>query len=156
MADTTCPGCDAPAAAGSQRCSRCGYRFLEDGGGPPRRVPRPSRFVVAVAALMVAAVAAVVWLGGRGADQAERPEPVTSHLDMLSRHPLQNPDAERMLEERFLGVRRFDESAFVHCSARVPEPAHSVRRCRVSYPGGGTLTVVLITTANGAEVISEP
>ena len=111
---------------------------------------------MAVAALMVAAVVAVVWLGGRDGGQAERPEPVTSHLDVLSTHPLRNSAAERMLEQRFLGVRRFDESAFVHCSGRIPQPAHSVRRCRVGYPSGNTLRVVLITTANGAEVISEP
>jgi ribosomal protein L40E len=154
MTDTTCPSCDAPASAGSHRCSRCGYRFLEGGGGRPVPRPRPGRFVAGVAAL--AAVALLAALLTSGGSDRPRAEPVRSHLDVLSRHPLGTAAVERRLERRFLGVRRFDESAFVHCSGRIPQPAHSLRRCRVSYPGGGLLRVVMLTTANGAEVISEP
>ena len=158
MTDTTCPSCDAPAPAGSHRCSRCGYRFLEGGGGRPRPHPRVSRFAAGAGAVAAVAVLAIVLTSGDDRRSAT-PEPVTSHLDILSRHPLGNAAVERRLEQRFLGVRKYDESAFVHCSRRIPQPAHSVRRCLVSYPGypgAGTLTVVLLTTANGAEVISEP
>jgi ribosomal protein L40E len=154
MTDTTCPSCDAPAPAGSHRCSRCGYRFLEGGGGRPVPRPRLGRFVAGVAVL--AAVALVAVLLTSGGDDSPSAEPVRSHLDVLSPHPLGTAALERRLEQRFLGVRRFDESAFVHCSGRIPQPAHSVRRCRASYPGGGVLRVVILTTANGAEVISEP
>jgi hypothetical protein len=31
-----------------------------------------------------------------------------------------------------------------------------VRRCAILYPGGTTRTVVVITTASGSEVLSEP
>jgi hypothetical protein len=110
--------------------------------------------VVVLAA--VALLAVLLTSGGGGPPSAA---PVRSQLDVLSPHPLGNAAVERRLEQRFLGVRKDDESAFVHCSRRIPKPAHSVRRCLVSYPGypgAGTLTVVLLTTANGAEVISEP
>jgi len=159
MTDTTCPSCDAPAPAGSHRCSRCGYRFLEGGGGRPGPRALPSRFVAGIAALAAVAVVAFLLTSGGSDHPSAAPEPVRSHLDILSRHPLGNAAVERRLEQRFLGVRKYDESAFVHCSRRIPQPAHSVRRCLVSYPGypgAGTLTVVLLTTANGAEVISEP
>jgi ribosomal protein L40E len=159
MTDTTCPSCDAPAPAGSHRCSRCGYRFLEGGGGRPGPRARPGRFVAGVAAVAAVALAAVLLTSGGSDHPSAAPEPVTSHLDILSRHPLGNAAVERRLEQRFLGVRKYDESAFVHCSRRIPQPAHSIRRCLVSYPGypgAGTLKVVLLTTANGAEVISEP
>ena len=114
-----------------------------------------SRFAAGAAALAAAALVAVVLTGGDDG-QSGTPQPVTLHLDVLSPHPLGTTAVERRLEQRFLGVRKDDESAFVHCSGRIPQPAHSVRHCRVSYPGGGTLRVVLLTTANGAEVISEP
>jgi ribosomal protein L40E len=156
MADTTCPSCDAPAPAGSHRCSRCGYRFLEGGGGRPGLGPRPrpGRFVAGVAVLAAVALLAVLLTSG-GEDRPSA-APVRSQLDVLSPHPLGTAAVERRLEQRFLGVRKDDESAFVHCSGRIPQPAHSVRRCRVSYPGGGMLRVELLTTANGTEVISEP
>jgi|SRR5215211_4634344 len=156
MTDTTCPSCDAPAPAGSHRCSRCGYRFLEGGGGRPRPRLHVSRFGVGAAAIAAVALLAIVLMTGGGDRRSAAPEPVTSHLDVISPHPLGTTAVERRLEQRFLGVRKDDESAFVHCSGRIPQPAHSVRRCRVSYPGGGLLRVVLLTTANGAEVISEP
>ena len=157
MADTTCPSCDAPAPDGSHRCSRCGYRFLEGGGGRPGPRPRPGRFVAGIAVL--AAVALLAVLLTSGGDDRPSAAPVRSQLDVHSPHPLGTAAVERRLEQRFLGVRKDDESAFVHCSRRIPQPAHSVRRCLVSYPGypgAGTLTVVLLTTANGAEVITEP
>lgn len=156
MTDTTCPSCDAPAPAGSHRCSRCGYRFLEDGGGRPRPQLRTSRFTVGITVLAAVALLAIVLATGGSDRQGGSPEPVTTHLDVLSHHPLGKTAVERRLEERFLGQRKDDESAFVQCSGRIPQPARSVRRCRVSYPGGGVLRVVLLTTANGAEVISEP
>ena len=105
---------------------------------------------------MLATVALLAVLLTSGGDDRPSAEPVRSHLDVLSPHPLGTAAVERRLERRVLGVRRFDESSFVHCSGRIPQPAHSVRRCRVSYPGGGVLRVVMLTTANGAEVISEP
>jgi hypothetical protein len=110
--------------------------------------------VAGVAVLATVALLAVLLTSG--GDDRPSAEPVRSHLDVLSPHPLGTAAVERRLERRFLGVRRFDESSFVHCSGRIPQPAHSVRRCRVSYPGGGVLRVVMLTTANGAEVISEP
>lgn len=125
--------------------------------GRPGPRPRPGRFVVGVAVLAAVALLAVLLTSGGGGRPSAAP--VRSQLDVLSPHPLGNAAVERRLEQRFLGVRKDDESAFVHCSRRIPQPAHSVRRCLVSYPGypgAGTLTVVLLTTANGAEVISEP
>ena len=160
--DTTCPSCDGPARPGASRCTRCGYRFLEDGAAVPR--PRPSGrgavAVLAACALAALAVAVVVIAGGGDdADQAaavDSPQPV--HLDVLSAHPLSTLDMERALTQRYLGIPDDDESD-VRCSRREPRPAHSVRRCHILYPGGTDhtiRTVVVITTANGAEVLSEP
>jgi hypothetical protein len=156
MTDTTCPHCDAPAPARARRCSGCGYRFVEDGGAP--RPPRPSLGAVGVGAAALAAVAVaavlVVGAGGGGDDDALRGRTPVSHLEVLSQHPLATRAAERLLEERFITIRD-DDSASVRCSGRVPKPAHSVRRCSLRYPGGTVRTVVLLTTANGAEVLSE-
>ena len=156
MTDTTCPSCDAPAAAGARSCARCGYRFLEAGPGPHER---PSLRAVALygGALATAGVAAVLVLGalgGGGGDVARSSEPLP-HLDIVSEHPISRPLAERLLKRRYIGTRN-DESASVRCSGRVAKPAHSVRRCIVHYPGGIERRVVLLTTANGAEVISKP
>jgi ribosomal protein L40E len=157
MTDTTCPSCDAPAAAGARGCARCGYRFLEAGPGAPER---PSLRPVALygAALAAAGVATVLLalgaLGGGDGDVARSSEPLP-HLDVISEHPISRPLAERLLKRRYFGTRN-DESASVRCSGRVPKPAHSVRRCLVHYPGGIERRVVLLTTANGAEVISKP
>jgi ribosomal protein L40E len=156
MTDTTCPSCDAPAAAGARRCSRCGYRFVEDGG--PGLRPRPSLTPVAFggAALAVLAVAIILALRAGGTDEElARGSASPPHLDILSKHPVRTGAAERLLARRYFGARN-DESAFVHCSGRVPKPAHSVRRCIVHYPGGGRRRVVLLTSANGAEVLSQP
>jgi hypothetical protein len=115
---------------------------------------------VAACALAALAVGAVVIAGGGGdADEAaavDTPQPV--HLDVLSPHPLSNLATERALTQRYLAIPDDDESD-VRCSRREPRPAHSVRRCHILYPGGTDhtiRTVVVITTANGAEVLSEP
>jgi hypothetical protein len=158
MTDTTCPSCDAPAAAGARSCTRCGYRFLEAGPGPgaPERPSFRSLALYggALAAAAVAAVLAVGALGGGDDDIARSSEP-HAHLDIISQHPISTPAAERLLKRRYIGTRN-DESASVRCSGRVPKPAHSVRRCIVHYPGGIERIVVLLTSANGAEVISKP
>ena len=155
MTDTTCPQCDAPAPARARGCARCGYRFLE--GGEVRRAPRPGPRAIAygVAALVaVAAVAAVLALG-RESDQPAASEAVAAHLEVLSPHPIGTRAAERLLEDRYFTIPNDDESD-VHCSGRIPKPAHSVRRCELRYPGGTVRTVVILTTANGAEVLSKP
>jgi hypothetical protein len=160
MTDTTCPSCDAPAPAGARSCTRCGYRFLEAGPGQRARPPeRPSLrslalYGGALAAAAVAAVLAVGALGGGDGDVARSSEP-HAHLDVISEHPISTPAAERLLKRRYFGSRN-DESASVRCSGRVPKPAHSVRLCIVHYPGGIERRVVLLTSANGAEVISKP
>jgi ribosomal protein L40E len=162
MTDTACPSCDAPAPPGASRCARCGYSFLEDGA--PIRRPRPSgrAWAAALCALALAAIvvsAAVLLGGGDEDDQAaavDRPQPV--HLDVLSRRPLSTPGAERALTERYLAIPDDDESD-VSCGGREARPAHSVRRCHILYPGGTDhtiRTVVVITTANGSEVLSDP
>jgi hypothetical protein len=74
---------------------------------------------------------------------------------VLSERPLSTRAAERLLEDRYLPVPDDDE-ADVHCSERIPKPAHSVRRCRVTYPAGVQRAIVLLTNARGAEVLSEP
>jgi hypothetical protein len=155
MTDTTCPQCDAPAPARARGCSRCGYRFLE--GGEARRPPRPSPRAIAYGAaalVVVAAVAAVLALG-RQSEQPAASEAVATHLEVLSGHPIGTHAAERLLEDRYFTVPNDDE-ADVHCSGRIPKPAHSVRRCELRYPGGTVRTVVILTTANGAEVLSKP
>jgi hypothetical protein len=158
MTDTTCPSCDSPAPARARSCARCGYRFVEDGG----RAPRPRRTGRSPVALWIAAVLAaagaallVVAIGGGGGPDAASEAAPAHHLAVLSRHPLSNHAAERALEARFVTIGH-DYNASAHCSGRIPKPAHSVRRCRVRYPGGDERRVVLLTTANGAEVISEP
>jgi hypothetical protein len=159
MTDTTCPSCDAPAPAGASRCARCGYEFYEDGGAALPR-PRPSRrgwvAILAAAALVAIAVAGVAAIGG-GDDEpaAAGGDAQDAHLEVLSRHPLTTPAAERLLTGRYLAIPDDDESD-VHCARRVPRPAHSVRRCDILYPGGTIRTIVVITTANGSEVLSEP
>jgi ribosomal protein L40E len=156
MTDTICPSCDAPAPAGARTCARCGYRFLEAGPGP---VERPSLRPVALGggALAVVGVAAIVAVSaiGTGDDGVARSSEAVPHLDVLSEHPLPTGTAERLLERRYFGTRN-DESASVSCSGRIPKPAHSVRRCIVHYPGGVERRVVLLTSANGAEIISKP
>jgi len=158
MTDTACPSCDAPAHAGARRCSRCGYRFLED-AGPARRPHRPLKSlaltVAAVAAVAVAAVLVAGAGGGGAGEDAARGDASSGHLEVLSDHPLAKSALERVLERRFIGVRD-DESAYVSCSGRIAKPAHSVRRCRLRYPGGIQRRIVTLTTANGAEVLSEP
>jgi ribosomal protein L40E len=156
MTDTTCPSCDAPASAGARSCTRCGYRFLEAAPGSRKR-PSLRPVVLYAGALAVAGAAAVLAVGalGGGDDGDARSSEPQAHLDILSEHPISTPHAERLLKRRYIGTRN-DESASVSCSGRVPKPAHSVRRCIVHYPGGIERRVVVLTSANGAEVISKP
>jgi ribosomal protein L40E len=160
MTDTTCPSCDAPAPARARACARCGYRFFED-GGPADHLPRPDRTTLtlgaAAAALVVAVIAAALLLTGGGGedDTAGVAAAATPHLTVLSQDPLSRRGAERLLEERYLPIPDDDE-ADVTCSGRIPKPAHSVRRCQVRYPGGGTRRVVILTNGRGQEVLSKP
>ncbi len=159
MTDTACPHCDAPAPARARTCAQCGYRFLETGEGElshPRPSGRQVAIALGVAALVAAGVAGAVLVGGDDDDRmAASGAAPRAQLDILSAHPLATRAAERLLKQRYIGVRN-DESASVRCSGRVPKPAHSVRRCIVHYPGGVERMVVLLTSANGAEVLTEP
>jgi hypothetical protein len=155
---TTCPGCDAPARPGARACARCGYRFFED-GGPADHLPRPDRTALTLAAaaalLVVAVIAATVLLTGGGDNEDTAGAAETTHLTILSQKPLHRLALERVLEARYLPVPDDDE-ADVTCSRRIPEPAHSVRRCRVHYPGGSERRIAVLTNARGAEVLSKP
>jgi len=156
--DTTCPSCDAPARAGAGACRSCGYRFFEDGGAADH-LPRPDRTTLTVGtgvATLVALIIAVVVLvsGDNGSEETASATP-REHLTILSQHPLSRGPLERVLEERYLPVPDDDE-ADVTCSGRIPKPAHSVRRCRVHYPGGAERRIAVLTNARGAEVLSKP
>ena len=157
MTDTTCPSCDAPAPAGARRCSGCGYRFVEDGPGLRERPSlKPAAFGgSALAALAVGVVLAASAVSTGDDDNSARSGPPQRHLDVLAEHPLGGRAAERLLAQLYIGPRDAG-SASVDCTRRVAKPAHSVRRCIVRDAGGRERRVVLITTANGAEVISNP
>ena len=156
--ETTCPNCDAPAPARARACARCGYRFYEDGGAADH-LPRPDRTALTVGAaaavLVVGVVAAAILLTGGGGGDGTAAADATIHLTVLSQEPLERRALERVLEDRYLPIPDDDE-ADVTCSARIPEPAHSVRRCRVHYPGGAERRIVVLTNARGAEVLSKP
>ena len=156
MTDTTCPSCDAPAAAHARACASCGYRFFED-ARPVLRPPRVPRLAGGALALAAVALVAAVLLNGGGTTTEEpaTAAPETMHLVMLANHPVSKRTAEALLEEHFLPVRDDDE-ADVTCSGRIPKPAHSVRRCVIKYPGGIERRVALLTNARGDEVLSEP
>jgi hypothetical protein len=112
--------------------------------------------ILAGAALLAIAVAGVAAIGGGdGEDAAAGGEAQEAHLEVLSPHPMSTRAAERVLTGRYLSIPDDDETD-VRCSGREARPAHSVRRCEILYPGGTTRTVVVITTANGSEVLSEP
>jgi hypothetical protein len=112
--------------------------------------------VVAAAVLAALAVAAVGLLGGGERDRAAAGgEAAQAHLEVLSQHPLSTPAAERLLTQRYLSIPDDDETD-IRCSRREARPAHSVRRCHILYPGGTERTIVVITNANGSEVLSEP
>jgi hypothetical protein len=159
MTDTTCPHCDAPAPARARTCARCGYRFIETGEGE-RSHPRPSGrqlgIALGVAVLVAASVVGAALVGdGENDDTPSASDAAPRRqLDVLSARPLATGAVERLLKQRYIGVRN-DESASVRCSGRVAKPAHSVRRCIVHYPGGIERMVVLLTNASGAEVLSE-
>ena len=157
MSDTSCPSCNAPAAPGARVCAGCGYRFVEGGAERPPR-PRLGRAPAVGAAVAAAVVAAVLVLAGGGDEPARDTVPdldAPRRLEVISDRPLDASDAELLLEERFTALLRDDDSAAVRCSRREPRPAHSLRRCRVRYPSGIERTVVLLTNANGTEVLSE-
>jgi hypothetical protein len=156
--ETTCPSCDAPAPARGRSCARCGYRFVEDVAAPAR-LPRPSRRVVAATlgggALAAVTLTAVALRGAETEDPAAADAPREGQLEVISKRPLTTLAAERLLIERYLAVPDDDETD-VRCDRREPRPAHSVRRCHILYPGGTERTVVVVTNANGSEVLSEP
>lgn len=158
MSDTSCPSCNAPAAPGARVCAGCGYRFVEGGAERPP-LPRLGRAPVVGAAVAAAVVAAVLVVAGGGdepARDAALPDlDAPRRLEVISERPLATSDAELLLEERFAALLRDDDTAAVRCSRREPRPAHSLRRCRVRYPSGIERTVVLLTNANGTEVLSE-
>jgi len=159
MTDATCPSCDSPAPARARVSARCGYRFVEDGGPAPNRPAMPGNargLALAAAAMAAVAVAAALVLsgGGSGTQEPAAASP-PEHLPVLAARPLGRHALERVLEDRFLAVPDDDE-ADVTCSARIPRPAHSLRHCRLAYPGGVRRDVVVLTTAAGAEVLSEP
>ena len=139
-------------------CAQCGYRFFED-GGPADHLPRPDRTALSAglgaAVVVVLLIAAVVLLTGGDGNDETASATATPHLPILSQEPLSKRALERVLEERYLPVSDDDE-ADVTCSRRIPEPAHSVRRCRVHYPGGAERRIAVLTNARGAEVLSEP
>jgi hypothetical protein len=158
VARTTCPSCDAPAPARARACARCGYRFFED-GGPARHLPRLDRAALTVGGGVAAFLALIVAIfvlvgGGSGGDQTASATP-REHLTILAQHPLSRRPLERLLEERYLPIPDDDE-ADVTCSGRIPKPAHSVRRCRVHYPGGAERSIAVLTNARGAELLSSP
>ena len=155
MTDTTCPSCDAPAPAGARSCARCGYRFLEAGQGSRER-PSLRPVALCAGALAVAGAAAVLAvgaLGGGDGDAARSSEP-QAHLDMLSEHPISHA-RRRAAPQAALHRHAQRRERLVRCSGRLPKPAHSVRRCLVHYPGGIERRVILLTTANGAELIEQ-
>jgi hypothetical protein len=159
VARTTCPSCDAPAPDRARACTRCGYRFFED-GGPADHLPRPDRTTLtigaAVTVLTIGAIAVAMFLsGGEGGRDTASGASASSHLTVLSGHPLSRRALERVLEARYLPIPDDDE-ADVTCSGRIPKPAHSVRRCRVHYPGGFERRIAVLTNARGDEVLSKP
>jgi hypothetical protein len=157
VSDTACPSCNAPAPPGARACARCGYEFLEGGGGRPAARPGAARVLAGAVAVTGAVIAGVLLIGG---GDGEEPQPAAGldtsrRLEVLSGRPLPTRAVERRLEARFTAMRD-DDSAAVRCSEREAKPAHSVRRCRVRYPSGIERIVVLLTNAKGNEVLSEP
>jgi hypothetical protein len=115
----------------------------------PRRV-----LAVALAGAVVAAVAVV--LGGEpgGADRtAERRSGATGRppgFELLARHPLSTRAAERRLQSLY-----DDPRAAVSCGALQPKPAHAIRRCEVTQPGGIERTVIVLSNPRGHELVME-
>jgi hypothetical protein len=156
MTDTACPNCDEPAPARARRCPRCGYEFVEGAGARPGLSRAGWRSAIAAVAVLAGTLVAVMLAGGaEDEDAAQVTRAPQARLEVLSKRPLARHDAELLLERRYFPVPDDDESD-VRCSRREPKPAHSVRRCQVVYPGGTERTVVLLTNASGAEVLSRP
>jgi hypothetical protein len=159
VSEISCPRCDAPAPSRARRCASCGYSFVEAGDAPRPSVPRGLPVALAGAVtLAVAVTAAILLLGDGEGDTGGDPIgglETRRRLEVVSDRPLGTRAAERRLEERFT-AERDDDSAAVRCAGRVAKPAHSIRRCRIRYPGGMERIVVLLTDAAGNEVLSEP
>ena len=156
MSGTSCPRCDAPAAAGARSCAGCGYRFVEDGAAA--RPPSPSWPLVAAGAAAVAlVVAAVVAIGGAGEESEPRAvaQPAAARLQIISERPLSTPRVEAAIERHYIPAGD-DDTAAVDCTGRQAKPAHSVRRCEVRYANGTERRVVVLTNARGNEVLSKP
>jgi hypothetical protein len=109
---------------------------------------------MAAVTLVIAAIAVTVLVAGGDGDHTASADAAV-HLTVLSEKPLGRLALERVLEDRYLPVPDDDE-ADVTCSARTPEPARSVRLCRVHYPGGAERRIAVLTNARGAEVLSKP
>ena len=152
MSGTSCPRCDAPAAAGTRSCAGCGYRFVED--SPPVRRPSPWPLAGAVAAVL-AVVAVVAIAGADGDDEPAPAQPAAARLQIISERPLSTPRVEAAIEELYIPARD-DDSGAVDCTGREAKPAHSVRRCEVRYANGTERRVVVLTNASGNEVLSRP
>ena len=128
----------------------------------PRR-PRERRgfsgLALAAGGAAVAVVAAVVVLalllsGGTNEEPAAGAGP-SAHLPVLAEHPLgsaRSSACSRSASCRCRTTTRRD----VTCSARIPEPAHSLRRCLVATRAEAGRDVVVLTNAAGAEVLAEP
>jgi hypothetical protein len=154
MSGTSCPRCDAPAAAGARTCAGCGYRFVEDGGAPRRPSPWPLVGAGAVAALVVVAIVAIAD-GGEKDEPAAAAQRAAPRLQIISERPLSTPRIEAAIEELYIPLRD-DDAGAVNCTARVAKPAHSVRRCEVRYANGTDRRVVVLTNARGNEVLGRP
>jgi hypothetical protein len=154
MSGTSCPRCDAPAAAGARTCAGCGYRFVEDVGAARRPSPWPLVGAGAVAALVVVAVVAIAD-GGEDNDRTAAAQPAAPRLQIISERPLSTPRVETAIEELYIPLRD-DDAGAVACTGRVAKPAHSVRRCEIRYANGTDRRVVVLTNARGNEVLSKP
>jgi hypothetical protein len=154
MSGTSCPRCDAPAAAGARACAGCGYRFVEDGGAARRPSPWPLVGAGAVAALVVVALVAIAD-GGENDEPPATARPAAARLQIISERPLSTPRIETAIEELYIPLRD-DDTGTVDCTARVAKPAHSVRRCEIRYANGTDRRVVVLTNARGNEVLSKP
>jgi hypothetical protein len=131
--------------------------FIEDDRGP--RLPRPRVSPIALVGLgaAIVATAVVALVAGGSDDSAESATSASAqerHLEVLSTQPLSTSLLELQLERRFLRAPDDDESD-VTCSEREPRPAYSLRHCILRFPGGIERQVVVLTDANGAEVLSE-
>ena len=104
---------------------------------------------------MVAVVAVTVLLTGGGAATKRPPRHGPVHLTILSQTRCRGGPWSACSRRATCPIPDDDE-ADVTCSGRIPKPAHSVRRCRIHYPGGAERRIAVLTNARGAEVLSRP